>query len=158
MSKKPILSIIENIKSPLNEKELTQKLEDKDFWEKIIPTKEKLVKKKAPNVLFIIINEEFQFDPVGITKLSLKIEGELLFERKGADMKGEIVDFYIRNNTHLDELDGRIRIRKNREMLKIGVFIYSLRVKNIDLNIGQQAIEFVLRTKIREMLKNIEKL
>jgi len=55
-------------------------------------------------------------------------------------------------------MDGRIRIRNENSSLKIGIFIYSFLIRSINFNIENRTAEFILRTKIRELLKNIEKL
>jgi len=103
MSQNPIISIIEKINTTLNASELIDYIENIEFWQKIIPTYQKFVEKRNPNVLYISISENFQLDPIGITKTKLKIDGEIIFERKGIDEKGFIIDFYIRNNSHLEK-------------------------------------------------------
>ncbi|MHA1871684.1 MAG: hypothetical protein ACTSU2_10015 [Promethearchaeota archaeon] len=155
MSKDPIVSII-NILENNSMDYVLEQLKKKEFWEKIIPTAKKLVEIRAPNVVYAEISDEVN---LGFTPFEFQIEGELVFEDKGSDEKGKIIEFYTRKNDVIEELEGRLRLRDTSNGLKLGIFIYDFVPKLQFLgNIGQNAAELILRKKLRELVDNLKKI
>ena len=72
--------------------------------------------------------------------------------------KGRLIEFNVRNNKDVRELDGRIRVKEiTPNKSKLGVFIETLTLSSDFMNIiGKSAAELVLRTKITDMMRNLE--
>jgi hypothetical protein len=125
-----------------------------EFWIMVNPAKSMHAEFTAPNVLFTKIVDE-------IINIKIEMEGELVLQDKGEQEggKGRLIELNVRNNKDVRELEGRMRIKaltNNRS--KIGVFINSFKLGSDFLNlIGKSAAELALRTKITDMLRNLER-
>lgn len=124
------------------------------FWETVNPAKKIEAKFIAPNVLYSKITDE-------IVKIPIEMEGELVLQDEGEqeEGKGRLIELNVRNNKDVRELEGRLRIKAlsdNRS--KLGVFIKSFKLGSDFLNlIGKSVAELTLRTKITDMLRNLER-
>ena len=125
-----------------------------EFWVMVNPAKSMQAEFTAPNVLYTKIIDE-------IINIKINMEGELVLQNKGEqeEGKGQLIEFNVRNNKDIRELEGRIRIKTiSNNKSKIGVFINSFKLSSDFLNlIGRSAAELTLRTKITDMLRNLEK-
>lgn len=155
MAQNAIISIINEFKTNLQEDDMISLLGKTEFWNKIIPISSKEINMVAPNVLHSKLSENFALGLLGLKDIELIIEGDLIFENKGKDSQGDIIDFYIRDNNILEKLEGRIRLRKLPNGIKLGIFIYSLEVKKSQIVSGH-AVELIMRSKLRELIEKIE--
>ncbi len=125
-----------------------------EFWLIINPAKKMEAKFTAPNVLYTKIIDE-------IINIKVEMEGELVLQDLGEQEgdKGRLIDMNVRNNKDVKELEGRIRIKAiTPNKSKIGVFIDSFTLSRDFLGlIGRSVAELTLRTKITEMLRNLER-
>lgn len=125
-----------------------------EFWLTVNPAKTMEAKFVAPNVLYTKITDD-------IVNIKIDMEGELVLQNRGEQEggKGNLIDLNVRNNEDVRELEGRIRIKKiSSDKSKIGVYISNFTLSSDFLGlIGRAAAEFALRTKITEMLRNLEK-
>lgn len=125
-----------------------------EFWLMVNPAKTMQAEFIAPNVLYTKIVDE-------IIKINVEMEGELVLQDKGEQegAKGRLIEINVRNNRDVKQLEGRIRIKEiSKNKSKIGVFINSFTLSSDFLNlIGRSAAELTLRTKITEMLRNLER-
>ncbi len=125
-----------------------------EFWIMINPAKSMQAEFIAPNVLYTKIVDE-------IINIKINMEGELVLQDKGEqeEGKGRLIELNVRNNEDVRELEGRMRIKAiSKDKSKIGVFINSFKLSSDFLNlIGRNAAELALRTKITDMLRNLEK-
>jgi len=137
-----------------NNERLFQALYKAAFWETINPTKKMEAKFTAPNVLYTKI-----YDEIDIIKIPIEMEGELLLADKGEEEgKGRLVEFNVRNNKDVRELEGRIRIKPlSPTKSKLGVFVESFSLSSEFLNLLGGGADLILQRKISEMLRNIEK-
>ncbi|MFX0004542.1 MAG: hypothetical protein ACFE9C_10640 [Candidatus Hodarchaeota archaeon] len=137
-----------------NKDTLIQAIYTPEFWIMINPSKSMEAKFTAPNVLYTKIVDE-------IINIKIEMEGELVLQDNGEQEggKGRLIEMNVRNNKDVRELEGRMRIKAiSNNKTKIGVFINSFRLGSDFLNlIGRSAAELTLRTKITEMLRNLEK-
>ena len=108
----------------------------------------------SPNVLYTKI-----YDEIDIVKIPIEMEGELLLADKGEEEgKGRLVEFNVRNNKDVRELEGRIRIKPlSPTKSKLGVFVESFSLSSEFLNLLGGGADLILQRKISEMLRNIEK-
>ncbi|HUW89017.1 MAG TPA: hypothetical protein VMV43_00710 [Candidatus Nanopelagicaceae bacterium] len=137
-----------------NDNDLFKALYVPEFWEEINPTKKMEAKFTAPNVLHTKI-----YDEVDVIKIPIEMEGELVLSDKGQDPgKGHLIEFNVRNNKDVRELEGRIRIKPlSPNKSKVGVFVESFTLSSDFSSIIGSVSDFVLQNKISEMLRNIEK-
>jgi hypothetical protein len=163
-AQKAIMSEIIEVQNASEEK-ILKKLREADFWIQIIPAKQKIVEMRAPNVLYTSISEEIRMDLLGLANIKpikLEFEGELVLEDKGSDENGHFLDFNVRKNTLITELEGRLRLKKISNGisngLKVGIFIYVFKINNQFLgSLGQNAADLILRSKLRELLELAKK-
>ncbi len=124
-------------------------------WRDISPVKEIDAHFPSPNVLYSKIRDEIK-----VVKVPIEIEGELIFSDLGEEAgKGRLIEFNMRNNKDVDRFEGRIRIKSlSPTQTKIGVFIQELKLTSEFLNLLGGASELILRTKLTELLRNLERL
>ncbi|MFX1417626.1 MAG: hypothetical protein ACFE9N_01770 [Promethearchaeota archaeon] len=125
-----------------------------EFWLIVNPSKTMQAEFIAPNVLYTKITDD-------IINIKIEMEGELVLQDRGEQKggKGHLIDMNVRNNKDVRELEGRMRIKAiSSNKSKIGVFINNFTLSSDFLGlIGRAAAELALRTKITEMLRNLEK-
>ena len=125
-----------------------------EFWVMVNPAKSMQAEFTSPNVLYTKIIDE-------IINIKIEMEGELVLQDKGeqTEGKGRLIELNVRNNKDVKELEGRMRIKAiSNSKSKIGVFINSFKLGSDFFNlIGRSAAELALRTKITDMLRNLEK-
>ena len=125
-----------------------------EFWLTVNPAKKMHAEFIAPNVLYTKIIDE-------IINIKVEMEGELVLNDKGEQEggKGRLIELNIRNNKDVRELEGRMRIKAiSNNKSKLGVFINSFKLSNDFLGlIGRSAAELALRTKITDMLRNLDR-
>lgn len=109
----------------------------------------------APNGLHTKIMDE-----INVVKMPIKMEGELVFQDKGEEEdKGRLIELNVRNNKDVKELEARLRVKLlSPTKSKLGVFVQSLILNSDFLNLIGGASELILRTKITDMIRNLEKL
>lgn len=134
---------------------LFQALYKAEFWEAINPAKKMDAEFTAPNVLYTKI-----YDEIDLIKIPIEMEGELLLSDKGEEEgKGRLIEFNVRNNKDIRELEGRIRIKSLSPIKsKLGVFVESFTLSSEFLNLLGGGADLILQRKISEMLRNIEKI
>jgi len=137
-----------------NDNDLLKALYVAEFWEEINPSKKMEAKFTAPNVLHTKI-----YDEIDLIKIPIEMEGELVFSDKGQDPgKGHLIEFNVRNNKDIRELEGRIRIKPlSPNKSKVGVFVDTFTLSSDVLRSIAGVGDLVLQNKISEMLRNIEK-
>ncbi|MHA1256290.1 MAG: hypothetical protein ACTSPS_11885 [Promethearchaeota archaeon] len=125
-----------------------------EFWEAINPSKKMEAKFTAPNVLYTKI-----YDEVDLIKIPIEMEGELILSDKGQEPgKGHLIEFNVRNNKDIRELEGRIRIKPlSPNKSKVGVFVETFVLSSDVLRSIASVGDLVLQNKISEMLRNIDK-
>ena len=137
-----------------NKEDLVKAFFKAQFWEAINPAKKMEAKFISPNVLFTKISDD-------IINLPVEMEGELVLQDNGEQSggKGRLIEINVRNNKDVRELEGNIRIKAlTPSRCKVGVFIKNFKIENEFINlIGRNAAELTLRSKITDMLRNLEK-
>ena len=138
-----------------NNEALVQALYKANFWEAINPAKKMDAEFTAPNVLYTKV-----YDEIDLVKIPIEMEGELVLSDKGEEPgKGQLIEFNVRNNKDVRELEGRIRIKSlSPTKSKLGVFIETFTLSSEFLNLLGGGADLVLQRKISEMLRNIEKI
>lgn len=137
-----------------NKDKLIKAIYGPEFWLTVNPAKKMQAEFLAPNVLYTKITDE-------IINIKIEMEGELVLQDRGEQEggKGRLIDLNVRNNKDVRELEGHMRIKAiSSNKSKIGVFINSFTLSSDFLGlIGRAAATLTLRTKITEMLRNLEK-
>lgn len=123
-------------------------------WEEISPVSRIEANFTAPNVLFTSIT-----DNIKIVNVPVNMDGELVLIDKGEEEgKGHLIEFNVRNNENVKELEGNLRIKElSKNKSKIGVFIHKFVLSSDFLKLFGGAAELTLRTKLTDMLRNLEK-
>ena len=157
MSKKLISKVVEI--DNCNNELLLKALFKAGLWEAISPVTKIEVEFTSPNVFLSKITDEV--GKVGeLFKIPINMEGELVLTDKGEEPgKGSLIEFNVRNNKDVRDLEGRLRVKAlSPNKTKVGVFIHNLVLNSDFLNLlGKGAAEMILRTKVTGMLRNLEK-
>jgi hypothetical protein len=137
-----------------NKEILIKALYNSDFWITIKPTKEMEAEFTAPNVLFTKVRDE-----INVVKVPIEMEGELVLIDKGEEEgKGRVIEFNVRNNKDVRELEGRLRVKSlSASKSKVGVFIENFKLSSDFLNLIGSAADLTLQIKITDMLRNLQK-
>jgi hypothetical protein len=95
-----------------------------------------------------------------LIKIPIDMEGELVLNDKGEEEgKGRLIEFNVRKNKDVKVLEGNLRVRElSPTQSKIGVFIHHFTLSSDFMRLFGGAAELTLRTKITDMLRNLEKL
>ena len=124
------------------------------FWETVNPAKKMEAKFISPNVLYTKVLDD-------IVSIPIEMEGELVLQDLGEQQegKGRLIEINIRNNKDVKELEGRLRIKEiSTNRTKFGIFINSFKLSSDFINlIGRNVSELTLRSKITEMVRNLER-
>ncbi len=133
---------------------LFQALYKAEFWETINPSKKMEANFIAPNVLYTKI-----YDEIDVVHIPIEMEGELVLSDKGEiGGKGRLVEFNVRNNKDIKQLEGRMRIKAlSPTKTKLGVFVENFALSGDFLSLIGSIANLTLQTKITEMMRNIEK-
>jgi len=133
---------------------LFQALYKAEFWETINPSKKMEANFIAPNVLYTKI-----YDEIDVVHVPIEMEGELVLSDKGEiEGKGRLVEFNVRNNKDINQLEGRMRFKAlSPNKTKLGVFVESFALSSNFLSLIGSVADFTLQTKITEMMRNVEK-
>ena len=124
------------------------------FWEEISPVDKIEASFPSPNVLYTSI-----VDMIKVVNIAVEMEGELVLVDKGEEEgKGQLIEFNVRNNKDVKDLEGNIRVKAlSPNTSKIGIFIHDFKLSSNFLSLFGGATELILRTKITAILRNIEK-
>ncbi len=124
------------------------------IWETISPVKKITVEFTAPNVFYSEI-----YDEVDLIKVPVEMKGELIMIDKGEiPGKGRLIELNVRNNKDVKKLDGRLRIKSvGPNKTKVGVFITTFQLASDLLNLFGDTSELILRSKISEILRALQK-
>lgn len=129
------------------------------FWEIISPVKKIEAQFTAPNVLYTKINDDINLPGANLVIAPIEMEGELVLVDKGEDKEhGRLIEFNVRNNKDIKELDGNMRIKELTPIKsKVGIYIHNFALSSNFLKLFGTAAEFILQTKISSMCRNLEK-
>ncbi|TFG00157.1 MAG: hypothetical protein EU541_03085 [Promethearchaeota archaeon] len=124
------------------------------IWETISPVKKITVEFTAPNVFF-----SEMYDEVELVKMPIEMSGELVMVDKGEEEgKGRLIELNVRKNKDVKKLDGRLRVKSlGPNKTKIGVFITTFELTSEFLNLFGDTSELILRRKISEILRGLQK-
>ena len=124
------------------------------FWEELSPVSKIEVNFTAPNVFHSVI-----VDKVKVVNIPIEMEGEMVLMDKGEqEGKGRLIEFAVRKNKNVKKLDGNVRVKAlSPTKSKLGVFIHHFTLEDDFLKLFGGAAELTLRTKITNLLRNLEK-
>ncbi len=137
-----------------NATDLSNAIYKPKFWEMISPVTKIEAEFIAPNVLQTDIVDEINL----AIKIPIKMHGELVLNDKGEQgPQGKLIEFNVRNNKDVKELEGNIRIKQlSPQETKVGVFIHSFTLGSDFLKLFGKFADIVLQTKITNMLRKLE--
>jgi len=140
-----------------NKEILSQAIFKAEFWKKVSPVTHIEVDFISPNVFYSKITDDVKITG-NLLKIPITMEGDLVLMDRGEEDKGKLFEFNVRNNKDVKELDGNLRIKTINPMrTKVGIFIHNFELSSDFLNlIGKGAWEMILRTKITDLLRNVE--
>jgi len=129
------------------------------FWELLSPVSSIEVNFTSPNVFYSKIVDEIKITG-NLLKIPINMVGEMVLIDKGEEPgKGKLIEFNVRENKDVRDLEGRIRIKAlTPTKSKVGIFIHNFVLSSDFLNlIGKGAGELIIRDKITKTLRNLEK-
>ena len=152
MSKAVISKVVEIDNCP--QEKLIGAIYKSKFWEELSPVSQIEVNFTAPNVFHSVI-----VDKVKVVNIPIEMEGEMVLNDKGdQEGKGRLIEFNVRNNKNVKKLDGNMRVKAlSPNKSKLGIFVHHFILEDDFLKLFGGAAELTLRTKITNMLRNLEK-
>jgi len=125
------------------------------FWEELSPVSKIEVNFIAPNVFHSNIVDKIKLKVINIP---IEMEGELVLTDKGEqEGKGRLIEFNVRNDKNVKKLDGNMRVKAlSANKSKLGIFVHHFILEDDFLKLFGGAAELTLRTKITNMLRNLE--
>ena len=153
MSKAVISKVLEINNCPQDK--LLEAIYKSKFWEELSPVNKIEVNFIAPNVFHSVI-----VDNIKVVNIPVEMEGELVLIDKGEPQKGKgrLIEFNVRNNKNVKKLDGNMRVKAlSPTKSKVGVFVHHFILEDDFLKLFGGAAELTLRTKITNMLRNLER-
>jgi len=125
-----------------------------EFWKEISPVTTMEAEMIAPNVLSSHI-----VDNIKVLNIPIEMDGELVLIDKGEqESKGHLIELNVRKNENIKKLEGNLRIKAlTSTKSKVGVFIHKFILSNYFLDLIGGASELILRSKLTDSLRNLEK-
>jgi hypothetical protein len=154
----PVLSIIEELKD-LSLQKFTNRMYDPNFWLPFIPLAHKKVEQQADKEYYFDVSDRISLDPTNTLIQDFKAKGILQVKDCGMQGdKGNLWELYYDVKDPKARIEVRVRVKDLPRSMKIGIFITRM---DYDLGllegIGNDAVLFATRVKIREFLEILQK-
>ena len=135
---------------------IAKNIDNVDFLSKILPKDQIEVKSADNDYIQIVYNKPLNYQIIS----ELKIEMDLKIEQQIPDELSPLIwNFSTRNNSHFYDFFGRIRVKRVRENIKIGFYIYEIKIDEEKLTkFGLHAMKKIIKEIILQIFKNMTKL
>ncbi len=127
-----------------------------DFLSKILPKDQIEVISVEKDYIQLVYNKLLNYQIIS----ELKIEMELKIEQQIPDELSPLIwDFSTKNNSHFYDFNGRIRVKRIRDNIKIGLYIYEMKIDNEKIaKFGLRAMKKTIKEIILQIFQNLTKL
>ena len=133
-------------KSTLSLDYIAKNIDNIDFLCKILPKEQIEVKSKNNNHIKIVYYKPLNYQVIS----ELKIKMDLVIEQQIPDELSPLIwEFFTKNNSHFYDFSGRIRVKRIGDNIKIGLYIYEMKINGEKLNkFGLRAMKNIVKELI----------
>jgi len=159
MSETAILSIVEELKG-LQLGKITQQMYNPSFWLPYIPLKNKTLEEVEPKTKYrFAVSDTILLDPTGTLRQELNAKGDFIVKDLGDQgAKGSAWEITVKIEEYKAEAVIRIRAKDTPGALKVGVYLYKMEYDlGLLQGLGKEPILFAIRTKVRELMDEMQK-
>ncbi|QEE14983.1 hypothetical protein DSAG12_00806 [Promethearchaeum syntrophicum] len=158
MKKIPIIGMTKKFhpKKSLSLDYIAKNVDRINFLNKILPTDQIEVKSINKDYIQIVYNKPLNYQIIS----ELKIEMDLKIEQQIPDEISPLIwNFSTKNSSHFYEYSGRIRAKRVGKDIKIGLFIYEIKLDNENITkFGLRAMKNIIKELILQIFQNLTKL
>ena len=158
MKKIPIIGMTKKFhpKSTLSLDYIAKNADNIDFLCKILPKEQIEVKSKNKDHIKLVYNKPLNYQVIS----ELKIKMDLIIEQQIPDELSPLIwDFFTKNNSHFYVFSGRIRVKRIGDNIKIGLYIYEMKINEEKLNkFGLRAMKNIVKELILQIFQNMTNL
>lgn len=135
---------------------IAKNIDNIDFLRKILPKDQIEVKSKNNDFIQLVYNKPLNYQIIS----ELKIKMDLIIEQQIPDELSPLIwDFSTKNNSHFYDFSGRIRIKRIKENIKIGLYIYEMIIDEEKLTkFGLHAMKNIIKELILQIFQNMTNL
>ncbi|MHA1721253.1 MAG: hypothetical protein ACTSXK_17170 [Promethearchaeota archaeon] len=132
---------------------MAKNINNQEFLSKILPKNQIEVKSASEDSIQLIYKKPLNYQIIS----ELKIEIDLKIEQLIPDEISPLIwKFSTKNHSHFYDFSGRIRVKRIGEYLKIGIYIYEMKIKNEkSLNFGLRAMKKITKDIILQIFHNL---
>jgi hypothetical protein len=158
MKKIPIIGMTKKFhpKSTLSFDYIVKNINNINFLSKILPRNQIEVISSNKDYIQLVYNKPLNYQIIS----KLKIEMDLKIEQQIPDELSPLIwNFTTKNNSHFYDISGRIRVKRIRENIKIGLYIYEMKIDDEKINkFGLRAMKKIIKEIILQIFQNLTKL
>ena len=135
---------------------IAKNIDNVNFLSKILPRDQIEVISVNKDYIQLVYNKPLNYQIIS----ELKIEMELKIEQQVPDELSPLIwIFSTKNNSHFYEFSGRIRVKRIHENIKIGLYIYEMKIDDEKITkFGLRAMKKIIKEIILQIFQNITKL
>jgi len=155
----PILTVVEELKG-FSMRALASRMYDPSFWLPYIPLAKKSFIQIHPKQYAFEIGDRFALDPLNTIVQDFQAKGTLsVQEGEPQGEKGSLWDLHFSIPEPQVLVQVRIRAKDLPNGIKVGIYVTQLKYDlGLLHGVGQDAILFAARVKIRDFLMNMQKM
>ena len=157
MKKNPIIGMTKKFhpKSTLSLDLIVKNIDNIKFLSKILPRDQIEVISVNKDYIQLVYNKPLNYQIIS----ELKIEMELKFEQQIPDETSPLIwNFSTKNSSHFYDFSGRIRVKRIQDNIKIGIYIYEMKIDNEKITkFGLRAMKKIIKEIILQIFQNITK-
>ena len=158
MKKIPIIGMTKKFhpKSTLSLDYIVKNIVNVEFLSRILPKDQIEVKSANKDYIQLVYYKPLSYQIIS----ELKIDMELKIEQQIPDELSPLIwNFYTKNSSHFYDFSGRIRVKRIRGNIKIGLYIYEMKLDDEKITkFGLRAMKKVIKEIILKIFQNITKL
>jgi hypothetical protein len=135
---------------------IAKNIDNVKFLSIILPKDQIEVKSINNDYIKLVYNKLLNYQIIS----ELKIEMDLKIEQQIPDELSPLIwNFSTKNNSHFYDFTGRIRVKRIREHIKIGLYIYEMKLDDEEINKFElRAMKKIIKDIILQIFQNMTKL
>ncbi|MHA1475597.1 MAG: hypothetical protein ACTSQ5_10460, partial [Promethearchaeota archaeon] len=153
--KNPIIGMTQKFhpKGTLSLDYIAKNIDNVNFLNKILPKNQIEVISTNKDYIQLVYNKPPNYQIIS----ELKIKMDLKIEQQIPDELSPLIwNFSTKNNSHFYDFSGRIRVKRIREYIKIGLYIYEIKIDDEKLKkFGLRAMKKIIKEIILQIFQNL---
>ena len=135
---------------------IAKNIDNVNFLSFILPKDQIELKSINNDYIKLIYNKPLNYQIIS----ELKIEMDLKIEQQIPDELSPLIwNFLTKNNSHFYDFSGRIRVKRIKEKIKIGIYIYEMKINDEkSTKFGLLAMKKIIKEIILQIFQNMTKL